>query len=152
MKTAILLWAIIGIPVSIVVAFLMVRRASRTDIPTSPTPNRRRFRFSLWTLFAAVTVTAFLLYPLSWIQQRHAILARGRGSEFNWDEGGFAPILLAMFCEPGYYSVVVRFYDDNAGGPLTPDQQREVDRARRLFPESIHVRGVVFSPAMDPGH
>jgi hypothetical protein len=149
--TAIVLWAILGIPVVFVVAILMSRRRFRADIPTSATPERPRFRFSLWTLFAAVTVTALLLYPLSWIQQRHAILARGSGSQHWREDGGTIPILLLLFFEPGYYSVVIRFYADNAGERLTPDQQREVQRAKKLFPEATHVRGVVFSSALDPG-
>ncbi len=119
-----------------------------TGLAALPAHNRRWFQWSLRTLFAVVTAAAILLYPISWIQQRHAILTTGHGVEIiEREERDDRPIVLRLFFEPAYYSVVVRFYADNSSSQLTADQQREVQRVKKLFPEATHVTGVVYSSA-----
>lgn len=111
--------------------------AFRFPIPMTA-PKRRWPRFSLRTLFVAVTVFGcWLGYELNWIRQRHAALVK-------WDDSEFlvppptAPGLLRLFGEPGYGYISISFewHDGALSGTLTEQEEAEIKMARRLFPEA----------------
>lgn len=111
--------------------------------------RRRWLRFSLRTLFVAVTVLALALwYPLHWIHQRHKLLddnfARMKqvGVPY-WDiHGRFellvrnpparAPWLLRLFGEKPVDSVTMLYIVEKPPRKVTWDMMRD----KRLFPEA----------------
>ena len=99
-------------------------------------PKRRWFRFSLRTLFVAMTLlAAWLGYHFNWIRQRHAALVfEGRAEASMVTPNGpktviitsQAPWPLNWMGEPGHTALIV-------GGRTEPE---EVERIRKLFPEA----------------
>jgi hypothetical protein len=125
---------------------------SEPDAKAATAVNRRwfRFAFSLRALFVVVTVAGiclgWLAYELNWIRQRHALMAKQEALaaevEPEQDVNGFllftdlsAPGLLWIFGEEplGYLEVI--FIGDKQRA-LTHQELREVEQAKRLFPEA----------------
>lgn len=114
------------------------------------------FRFSLRTLFVLTTCVALLLgwvmWNVDWMRARRATIDSGRvaaGDGPYWLPGAdeAAPGALGWFGEPGYAFIEVQF----AGRPsqqLTADDEVEVERVARLFPEAIVVGRIVDSGMM----
>ena len=103
-------------------------------------PRRRRFRFSLRTMFVAVTLLAIPLgwaaYSLNWIRQRHEMLRR---TDIGIVPNFYSPRLSApgglwLFGETGIQSLHV------SAPPYLPE---EVDRLHRLFPEA-QIEDILF--------
>jgi hypothetical protein len=96
---------------------------------TDAKPKRRRFRFSLRTLFVLVTIVGVWLgFQLNWIRERHEFLRRPAVSEDSsiLDDSACptkAPWELRLFGEPPIKVIVV------------PSAMTE--EAGRLFPESL---------------
>ena len=117
------------------------RGAEWTYPVVTTTPRRRWFRFSLRTLFVVVTVfAAWLGWELNWIRERR-LIANGapRWVVFDTQLGTQhlvqpkAPGILWIFGEPGYAAVrLVVCIDDQNG-----DEDKEIMRAKGLFPESL---------------
>jgi hypothetical protein len=109
------------------------------------TARRRFLRFSLRTLFVAVTVVVcWLGWQLNWIRQRHISL---EGLGFSLDEVGFygevtAPLGLRALGEHGWEILPL-------GRRATRQEIREL---HALFPEAkILVCGILDSPEDIPG-
>jgi hypothetical protein len=113
----------------------------------SESAKRLWFRFSLRTLFVAVTLVAVCLaYPLNWIYQRHKLLNDNAAlissmgvADDLWNfrypgrlQPAKAPAILALFGERPVESLTLQFVVDAPpkGVPA------EVERAKRLFPET----------------
>jgi hypothetical protein len=111
------------------------------------TASRRRFRFSLRTLFVVVTLLCvvpggWVAYQLRWIKQRHVMLDRlDVSTGFYYTNVPVpaadppAPRLLWLFGEQGVRHIVV-----NVPGPQAPAGANRDDaslRARALFPEAV---------------
>jgi len=77
---------------------------------TDTAPNRRRFRWSLRTIFVVVTALGcWLGYEVNWIRERHVVVAdfvmyRAYRVASNSPS---APSFLWLFGEKGYTAVVV---------------------------------------------
>ncbi len=109
-----------------------------------PAPKRRWFRFSLRTMFVVVTVLAVLLgwivYQFNWIRQRHELLAEQDAvtqqlrlvlmPHFVVKTRG----MLWLFGEEGRGNVDLVLDGRDPSRP--PDTEKELERAKRLFPES----------------
>lgn len=107
-------------------------------------PNRRRFRWSLRTLFVVVTLfSVWLGWSLNWIHQRHLAAI-----EFDFDSTvvddpypaidpfsfvirGRAPWQLWLFGEQGYSEIVLAPHMR----PVMPTIE-DRDRIRKIFPEA----------------
>jgi hypothetical protein len=109
------------------------------------TAPRRRWSFSLWTLFLVVTVACasagWVAYQLNWIRGRHAALARIGYSDVEFDRDETAPpglpLGLRAFGEPGWESLPL-------GRKAT---MREIRELHALFPEAtIYLCGISISP------
>jgi len=110
-----------------------------------PVPRKRRWSFSLRTLFVLVTLTCcWMGYQLNWIRQRHAFLAEQTAilNAHNFERPSAdsieycdAPGLLWVFGERGRADVYV-WVDVGPDTPLTASDLERVARARRLFPET----------------
>jgi hypothetical protein len=89
-------------------------------------PKRRRFRFSLRTLFVLVTITGivsgWMAYQLNWIRERHDFLNRHPQTYIYPLPGAKCPWPLKLFREDAWPELIV---------PVSADQA-----AKRLFPES----------------
>jgi hypothetical protein len=117
-------------------------------------PQRRWFQFSysLRTLLMLVTVFAGYFgwreWSLKWISERYEIL-NARTVEYTCGDcggippGPHAPWPLRFFGERGCEKLVVAFQGADPNKPLTADQEVELDRIRRLFPETKDLRAVV---------
>src|SRR5438046_2000057 len=97
---------------------------------TSPTPPRRRwFRFSLRTLFVAVTIFGVWLgVQAKWIRDRRVFLSEHDHAEIYVLEASripSAPGALRIFGERGVWAI-------NTSGM----SEGEIAAARRLFPEA----------------
>ena len=95
-----------------------------------PAANRRRwFRFSMRTLFVLVTiigvVAGWVAYQLSWIRQRRAFTYTHR-TFAGYAPRPNAPWPLRLFGEEGFLFVFAQ----------KSTAHTEMERARRLFPES----------------
>jgi hypothetical protein len=111
-------------------------------------PVRRRFRFTLRTLFVVVTIFAcWLGYELNWIRRRHELLAKHAALAlvvkenpevwlFNVYVPQPVPGLLWLFGEEPVEALELIFISDIREREPTADEQREIDLARRLFPEA----------------
>ncbi len=129
----------------------------------TPAPKSRWFRFSLRTLFVAVTVVGCGLgYGLNWMRQRHDFLRQRDVSYSNTDiwigtelASITAPWPLRLLGENGYPTINLHLIDDeraesfswhwtdyeSAERTLKPHERGQVNHARRLFPESqVYVR------------
>ena len=110
--------------------------------------KRRWFRYSLRTLFVAVTILGVWLFPqLKWILDRHAALAWVGTQAEHWQKlpvsqrayfGVAAPWQIRMFGEPGVERISVVVESDEVAA-----RQQELER---LFPEAE-----VFVLTMGPG-
>jgi hypothetical protein len=131
--------------VSAVVTWLLFGKGDN-----APAPNRRWSRFSLRTLFVVVTVFAiaagWIGRSLDWMRQRHEAVEQWVAStedDFSVDRNGLiveppvrnAPGMLWVFGEPGYAWIKLSF-PIRHGWELTDDQQSEVERIKKLFPEA----------------
>src|SRR5438445_2478074 len=108
--------------------------------------KRRRFSYSLRTLFVAMTTVGFLLawslYELNWIRERHRLEESGRVHRTaDPSNVTLAPGLLWLFGEQGHRRVV--FYIDLTGHPSDDDAKvyntdlhQEMRKAKELFPEA----------------
>jgi hypothetical protein len=91
-------------------------------------PRRRRFHFTLRTLFVLVTLIAVWLgWSLSWIRERHDFLRDRRAFVFDTDTDAAtpAPRFLWLFGEEGAEYV-----------KLSTEDQSDYARAKHLFPEA----------------
>ncbi|HEY2840643.1 MAG TPA: hypothetical protein VGJ26_15915 [Pirellulales bacterium] len=137
-------------------------------------PTRRWLRFSLRTMFIAVTlVAAFVAYHVNWIRQRHAVMEGRFADEVYVQPWDFSqeildelfddltwtpkpaqkfkpppgPGLLWLFSERGYPKLDVNF-----GPPLwherelTSAELLKVEQIQRLFPESKISAAAMRSP------
>jgi hypothetical protein len=120
----------------------------------TPTPKRRWPRFTLRTLFAAVTVLGmglgWVVYQLDWIRQRRDIIARPdilSWSRFSVEPLAQPPWPLRPFGARGFYLVSLIIVDDDRAitnemdvtaddSRLTPKERDEVLKLGRLFPEA----------------
>lgn len=96
-------------------------------------PERRRFRFSLRTMFVVVTLFGVWLgYELNWLRQRRWLLGLpGIVVTRNFGDGPVpvtAPGLLWIFGESGYWQIYIT---TDCSGP-----GERVQQAEQLFPES----------------
>jgi hypothetical protein len=118
-------------------------------------PKRRWFQWSLRTLFVVVTAVALLVgwivYQLSWMRERRELVNRVESYAVIGVGGGLAeaPWPLWLFGEQGYSGILLHFPDPNrnklvdrgrekweqAERLLKSNEQIEVARVRRLFPE-----------------
>jgi hypothetical protein len=111
-----------------------------TDASVIATPKRRWFQFTLRRLFAVAKVAgvlfAWIACQLNWIMQRHEYMEPFRSLEWAgpatlpWGDND-APWSLRIFGERGVYTHWVAVADETS-----TDGQAEVERVRRLFPES----------------
>jgi hypothetical protein len=112
---------------------------------TNASPTRR-FRFSVRTLFVAVTVLGVWIgYQCNWIRERRAAAMRTESPELHCvptdeDEGLYTlprprPFVLWLFRQPTYASVSVLF-EQRPGGVLDAEQLQEFRRLIALFPEA----------------
>jgi len=113
----------------------------------STAPKRRWFSFSLRTMFVIVTLFGcWLGYELNWIRQRDALVAKNQALDLKveHEEGAWAlltfktlraPGLLWMFGEEPLSDLEIIFIGDGQR-PLTAEEQRELERAKNLFPEA----------------
>src|SRR5262245_22437606 len=107
----------------------------------------RRFRFSLRTLFAVVTLIAITLPPagwlgreLNWIRQRQAFreeqaAALGKQIAFRHGKPVAAPSQLSFFGERGYGIITVAVTQQRMEQLATADLA-SIQRAAALFPEA----------------
>ena len=137
---------------------------------TETKPTRRWFRFSLRTLFVVVTIVGvaagWVTYQLNWLEQRREFIKHnfwGIGQLMTpsppWPlsimgEEGFDYIGVPVVNEEGYRLVDDGFPDGfDFDKLLTPDELKEVARARRLFPEATTVEALfIRSRAEAPNH
>ena len=108
--------------------------------------NRRWFRFSLRTLFVAVTVfCVWVGYQCNWVRERHKALKELNRLNVLFDSQKLAPWSIRLI-ERGVPSIAV-----------DPDVARDVQRIRelkRLFPEATlctPVDGLPLSRNPNPG-
>ncbi len=95
--------------------------------------SQRRWTFTLWALFVAVTVFGVWIgYELNWIRERHALLSRYGGIHF-----GHVPGLLWIFGEQPVGNIQLNLLDEQEGRDLTPAEKGQVEAAQRLFPEAV---------------
>jgi hypothetical protein len=110
----------------------MVLRRFRDAAMMTLVPKRRRFRFSLRTLFVVVTLAggmaAFVGYNLNWIRQRHEFSAIDEPiwAFPKWDS--IAPGMLWIFGEDGCDAMIVACSS-------IEDATEKRRGIRRLFPE-----------------
>ena len=117
----------------------------------TPAHKRRWPRFSLRTLFVAVTVLAcWMAYEVNWIRQRHVFLDEqerlSRMHEWPATVPGpkglgavRAPGLLWLFGEPGigaYYVLITVNQLDEFGDQFDWESHQTMRKAKRLFPET----------------
>jgi len=106
--------------------------------------------FSLRRLFLLVLLCAlgcWFAIEIRWLGQRRQVI-EGRGG-FSTDTntvypGPRAPSLLWLFGEPGYERLTIKFDGPMPGAGLSANQQDELTRIRRLFPEAKEVDGLVW--------
>lgn len=107
-------------------------------------PKKRWFRFSLRTLFVAVTAIAVgigvVFWARSWAAQRRQFLNDAFVSTARSDLH-FAPLPLLLLGETGYVEIRIGFAG-TFDAPLSAEQKHQVELARRLFPEA-NVDGAV---------
>lgn len=105
---------------------------------------RRRFRFSLRTLFVVVTMAALFLawraYCLDWIRQRHEWINNPAPMRLH-AQGHFRPppwYLLLFGEKQGWEVISMRLAPWTEPEPeLTPEELVQYHRIQRLFPEAI---------------
>jgi hypothetical protein len=117
------------------------------NVGMSDAPKRRRFRYSLRTLFVVVTVLGcWLGYQLHRIGERRQFLAQPHVSYgYEDDENPFsdtdppitadAPWSLRIFGERGVAVVNLIFDSDEPRRPTTEEEAQGIV-ARKLFPEA----------------
>jgi hypothetical protein len=105
--------------------------------------------FSLRRLFLLVLLAAvgcWCATELRWLVQRRHVIDSHRGFWIDTNTvypGPRAPSVLWLFGEPGYERITIKFDGPTRGTALTSDQQDELTRIRRLFPEA-EVDGLVW--------
>jgi hypothetical protein len=108
-------------------------------------PARRRwFQFSSGAMLLAVTVLAvFIAYHVNWIRQRRGYetqdyLLNIAGPGHGPDIAVPAPGLLWLFGENGHFAVNMTFHseDGHLQSGLAAEEEEEVAKAKRLFPEA----------------
>jgi hypothetical protein len=117
------------------------------------TPARkRRWTFSLRTLFVVVTVLALWLgYHVNWIRERRALLDEPNVTASFTPMRRAPSIGLCLLGERGANSVFLQ-YDGWLSGPLNKADEAQKSRASHLFPEAkIRVWTGTVSFADDPG-
>ena len=117
----------------------------RVGDPLAMTATKRGWSFSLRTLFVVVTMAGcWLAYHVNWIHQRHALQASGQVEVVGRTIP--APGLLGWLGEPGHEAVFLYLQ----GPTSTPDENREIESIRRLFPEADVGWPFQFSPDAFP--
>lgn len=116
-----------------------------------PVKPRRWFRWKLSTLFVVLTVLCVWLgYQVNWIRQRQLITRQDGMGVDVLQFGDDAPWPIRYFGEPGYECIILVHRDSkrcrlpSGSGPgteeaeqlLSPSERAELDRVRKLFPES----------------
>jgi hypothetical protein len=108
-----------------------------------------RLSISLRKLFLIVFLCAmacWLYLKIDWIRQRRSVVEGRCGYAVGTNTvhpAPSAPGMLWLFGENGYELITIKF-DGVEGADLTSDQQKEVNRVRKLFPESSEIRGLVW--------
>lgn len=104
----------------------------------------RRFRYSLRTVFVILMAcSVWLGYSANWVRQRNDVIAAYGLAKWAEDHKA-APGLLWLFGAKGYSKLIV-VLDARDENWLTDDQQLEITRIRRLFPEA-HIEVALSSP------
>ena len=104
-------------------------------MPTAPPTRRRWFQFGLGTMLLLVTVLAlFIAYHVNWVRERRAAIASWESS--RWFPStppvlAKPPWLLSLFGEPGYGCLW-----RESSRRLGADEEAELERVQRLFPEA----------------
>ena len=125
-------------------------------MPPVPKYTRRWFQFSMGTMFVVVTLLAalgvWIANSFHWIQERREILALamtlddGTGltvtgySMTKRDGLPKAPFSLRILGESGCDKLQIAFPRKSREGALSTEQQRELVRIERLFPEATEIR------------
>jgi hypothetical protein len=117
----------------------------------TPAPQRRRFRFSLRTLFVALTVGGVWLgYHVKWIRDRHALLDEPNVT------ASFVPVqrapswALRLLGERGAHSIFLHY--SWLSQTLSESDEAQRTLASRLFPEAVvNVQTGTVNFVDDPG-
>ena len=117
----------------------------------TPAPKRRWFRFSLRTLFVAVTVFGcWLGYYLNWVRQRHALLDEPNVTASFLPRQLAASLALRLLGERGAKSVFLHY--SWLSPTLSESDEAQRNLASRLFPEAtIQVQTGTVDFSDDPG-
>lgn len=111
-------------------------------------PNRRWFRFSLAAMLAGLTALGIALaWTRNWAEQRKAFRRTspallGPVVPTVVGYGGAAPFPLSLMGQEGVSLLSVGF-EGELGARLSAEQQAELHRIRRLFPEA-EVEGYIY--------
>jgi hypothetical protein len=104
--------------------------------------NRRRFRFSLWTFFVAVTILGVWLgYHVNWIRERRSsyewIESHGTGNVGNpqIQPRPSLPWTLRLLGEKPLKYKYLPVQQDRQSAESLEEFRSEVQRIQRLFPE-----------------
>jgi hypothetical protein len=110
-------------------------------MPRKPWPAVSPFAV-IYAAAALVMVAGMVVSTQRWIGQRREFLASDACMAAGRVDG-HGPWLLQLVGEPSFFVIKVGFVG-RFDQPLAPDQQREVERIRRLFPEA-DVEGYVVT-------
>jgi hypothetical protein len=114
-------------------------------------PPKRRWSFSLRTLFAVVTIACclgWLAYSFAWARERSRIEAWDQASEcfYGWsgrnDANRRAPGILWLFGATAWDEMTLAGHEVEDLEPF----QREVDYVQQLFPEAV-VSALIYDSA-----
>jgi len=117
-----------------------------------PSPIRRWFRFSLRTVFVAVTMLCcWLGYELSWLRERHLLVESGEAAVFPTSTGTRpkAPALLWLFGEEGAGEITLLLVLDEISKPQDGIDLKSLptyNRVRSAFPEGEIVGVRIATP------
>jgi hypothetical protein len=100
---------------------------------------KRRWSYSLRTLFAVVTVLGVALgwgaYSLNWIEQRHSLCGQA-AYMLGGSDDGTAPGLLWLFGEQGFARMRIKFEGDPKEAELNERQREILKRLRQAYSEA----------------
>jgi len=109
----------------------------------TPDASRRRFQFSLRTLFVLVTIVAaplaWLAVQLKWIHDRH--------DAWDWAMDYNEPVLVSLAPPEIEFPWVLRMLGEKSHAttlyfsPRTAEEKEPVSRVRALFPEANVLEG-----------
>ena len=118
----------------------------------SEEPKCSRFRITLRTLFVVLAIFGIWIgYEVHWLRNRREVTSQSDAWPVDPATATGvrpkAPGMLSYLGENGYGLVEITFKRPTAEGSSTisPEEQAEIERVRRLFPEAT-VRGKVEKP------